>query len=167
MARPERPERNRTARSFRQLGRFHHVINSDKVFGTHTEQRFYELTKVGFTAAVRAGPGQVSQIRSFDPNAEETVFFPRLVGGEPPSHVRISTISAGRALALESRKGPLHEARRRENSGRPLAAASEGVAVAEPAGAARGKGILRGGRGRGRKGREDPCRDGGERVRDR
>jgi hypothetical protein len=45
------------------------------------EQRFYELTKVGFTAAVRTGPGQVSQIRSFDPSAEETVFFPRLVGG--------------------------------------------------------------------------------------
>src|SRR5258705_833483 len=36
MARPGRPERNRTARSFRQLRRFHHVINSDKVFGTHT-----------------------------------------------------------------------------------------------------------------------------------
>jgi hypothetical protein len=45
------------------------------------EQRFYALTKVGFTAAVRNGPGQISQIRSFDPNAEETVFFPRLVGG--------------------------------------------------------------------------------------
>jgi hypothetical protein len=45
------------------------------------QQRFYQLTKVGFTAAVRTGSGQVSQIRSFDPNAEETVFFPRLVGG--------------------------------------------------------------------------------------
>ena len=45
------------------------------------ERRFYELTNVGFTAAARTGPGQVSQIRSFDPNAEETVFFPRLVGG--------------------------------------------------------------------------------------
>jgi hypothetical protein len=45
------------------------------------EQRFRELTKVGFTAAVRTGPGQVSRIRSFDPNEEETVFFPRLVGG--------------------------------------------------------------------------------------
>jgi len=45
------------------------------------EQRFYELTKVGFTAAVRTGPSQVSQIRSFDPSAEETVFFPRLIGG--------------------------------------------------------------------------------------
>lgn len=45
------------------------------------EQRFYELTNIGFTAAVRSGLGQVSHIRSFDPNAEETVFFPRLVGG--------------------------------------------------------------------------------------
>ena len=38
-----------------------------------------ELAKAeqGFTAAVRTGPGQVSRIRSFDPNAEETVFFPR------------------------------------------------------------------------------------------
>jgi hypothetical protein len=45
------------------------------------EQRFRELTNAGFTAAVRTGPGQVSQIRSFAPNAEETVFFPRLVGG--------------------------------------------------------------------------------------
>jgi hypothetical protein len=45
------------------------------------EQRFRKLTKAGFTAAVRTGPGQVSQIRSFDPDAEETVFFPRLVGG--------------------------------------------------------------------------------------
>jgi hypothetical protein len=45
------------------------------------EQRFYELTKAGFTAAIRTGPGQTSQIRSFDPTAEETLFFPRLVGG--------------------------------------------------------------------------------------
>src|ERR1700732_2004467 len=35
MARPGRPERNRAAQSFRQLRRFHHVINSNKVFGTH------------------------------------------------------------------------------------------------------------------------------------
>jgi pimeloyl-ACP methyl ester carboxylesterase len=35
MARPAGPERNRAARSFRQLSRFHHLINSDKVFGTH------------------------------------------------------------------------------------------------------------------------------------
>ena len=39
------------------------------------------VTNAGFTAATRTGPGQVLQIRSFDPNAEETVFFPKLVGG--------------------------------------------------------------------------------------
>jgi hypothetical protein len=43
-------------------------------------QRFYELTKAGFTAAVRPGSGQTSPIRSFDPTAEQTLFFPRLVG---------------------------------------------------------------------------------------
>src|SRR6478752_7532484 len=37
MARPGWPERNGAARSFRQLRRFHHVINSDKVLGTHSE----------------------------------------------------------------------------------------------------------------------------------
>ncbi len=41
MARPGWPERNKAARSFRQLRRFLHVINSDKVFGTHR-------TKIGF-----------------------------------------------------------------------------------------------------------------------
>jgi hypothetical protein len=45
------------------------------------QQQFYAPTKVGFTAAVRTGSGRVSQLRSFDPSAEETVFFPRLVGG--------------------------------------------------------------------------------------
>src|ERR1700693_1023315 len=39
MARPGRPERNRAARSFRQLTRFHHGFNSDKVFGTHRVAR--------------------------------------------------------------------------------------------------------------------------------
>ncbi|WFU45787.1 hypothetical protein QA640_43890 (plasmid) [Bradyrhizobium sp. CB82] len=43
-------------------------------------QRFRELTNEG-SAAVRTGPGQVSQIRSFDALADETVFFPRLVVG--------------------------------------------------------------------------------------
>jgi hypothetical protein len=65
-----------------ETGDSRHPFNShDAQELAKAEQRFYELTKVGFTAAVRAGPGQVSQIRSFDPNAEETVFFPRLVGG--------------------------------------------------------------------------------------
>jgi hypothetical protein len=59
----------------------HHFDPNDAQELAKAEQRFYELTKVGFTAAIRTGPGQVSQIRSFDPTAEETVFFPRLVGG--------------------------------------------------------------------------------------
>src|SRR5260370_26580144 len=43
MARPARPGRNRTARSFHQLRRFHHVINSDKVFGHGREVRLIRL----------------------------------------------------------------------------------------------------------------------------
>ncbi|GLR91127.1 hypothetical protein [Bradyrhizobium iriomotense] len=59
-----------------------HPFNADDAQElAKAKQRFYELTNIGFTAAVRTDPGQVSQIRSFDPNAEETVFFPRLVGG--------------------------------------------------------------------------------------
>jgi hypothetical protein len=59
-----------------------HPFNSDDAQElAKAEQRFYELTNAGFTAAVRTGPGQTSHLRSFDPTAEETVFFPRLVGG--------------------------------------------------------------------------------------
>ena len=49
----------------------HHFNSHDAQEIAKAEQRFYELTKVGFTAAVRTGPGQVCQIRSFDPNAED------------------------------------------------------------------------------------------------
>jgi hypothetical protein len=45
------------------------------------KRRFEALTGAGFTAAVRNANGEASVVRSFDPNAEETVFFPRLVGG--------------------------------------------------------------------------------------
>jgi hypothetical protein len=45
------------------------------------EERFKELTGVGFTAAVRQSDGRAQVIRSFDPTAEETVFIPRLQGG--------------------------------------------------------------------------------------
>jgi len=45
------------------------------------EERFKELTRVGFTAAVRTAPGRTQLLRTFDPTAEETLFFPRLVGG--------------------------------------------------------------------------------------
>jgi hypothetical protein len=45
------------------------------------EKRFMELTGAGFTAAVRTAPGEVSKVKSFDPTAQETLFYPRLVGG--------------------------------------------------------------------------------------
>jgi hypothetical protein len=45
------------------------------------EERFKRLTGKGFTAAVRTKPGEVTRTNSFDPGAEETVFFPRLIGG--------------------------------------------------------------------------------------
>jgi hypothetical protein len=45
------------------------------------EQRFKALTGRGFTAAVRNASGEATVIRAFDPNAEETLFIPRFVGG--------------------------------------------------------------------------------------
>jgi hypothetical protein len=45
------------------------------------ERRFRQLTRRGFTATARLGPGQMAILRSFDPNVEECVFFPQLVGG--------------------------------------------------------------------------------------
>jgi len=45
------------------------------------EERFRNLTERGFTAAKRTSPGQIAKIRTFDPNAEETLFYPRMVGG--------------------------------------------------------------------------------------
>ncbi len=48
---------------------------------SRAEERFKALTSVGFTAAVRTAAGEVAVTRSYDPTAEETLFFPRLVGG--------------------------------------------------------------------------------------
>jgi hypothetical protein len=45
------------------------------------ERRFKALTGAGFTAATRAASGEPVVMRSFDPTAEETLFFARLVGG--------------------------------------------------------------------------------------
>jgi hypothetical protein len=45
------------------------------------EHRFKELTGAGFTAATRNKAGEPVVTRVFDPGAEETLFFPRLVGG--------------------------------------------------------------------------------------
>ena len=45
------------------------------------EERFKQLTGAGFTAAVRTASGEAVVKRTFDPTADETLFFPRLVGG--------------------------------------------------------------------------------------
>ncbi|MDU6746449.1 MAG: hypothetical protein E6447_01745 [Bradyrhizobium sp.] len=45
------------------------------------ERLFRHLTDRGFTATARVAPGRLEIIRSFDPGVEESVFFPRLVGG--------------------------------------------------------------------------------------
>jgi hypothetical protein len=45
------------------------------------EERFRSLTGRGYTAAVRDAVGTATVIRSFDPSAEDTLFYPRLVGG--------------------------------------------------------------------------------------
>ena len=45
------------------------------------ELRFRELTGAGFTAAIRDSTGKPAVTHRFDPTAEETLFFPRLVGG--------------------------------------------------------------------------------------
>src|SRR6476620_1786007 len=59
MARLGRPERSRAARSFRQLMRFHHVINSDKVFGTHSPLKFPELMNFVGGGLVMAAASQI------------------------------------------------------------------------------------------------------------
>jgi hypothetical protein len=65
-----------------QMGDRRYVFNPQDVQElAQAEQRFRQLTNVGFTAAVRTGPEEVSHIKSFDPTAEETLFFPQLVGG--------------------------------------------------------------------------------------
>lgn len=43
--------------------------------------RFDELMGKGYTAAERTGSGEAKVTRSFNPQAEETVFYGRLVGG--------------------------------------------------------------------------------------
>src|SRR6476660_6903612 len=59
----------------------HHFDAKDLKALAEAERRFKALTGNGFTAATRQASGEVSLARSFDSNAEETVFYPRLVGG--------------------------------------------------------------------------------------
>jgi len=64
-----------------QTGDTRYCFNADDTEAlAKAEERFKSLTSVGFTAAVRDA-GKATVTRSFDPTAEETLFFPRLVGG--------------------------------------------------------------------------------------
>src|SRR5467141_4808357 len=70
MARPGWPERNRAARSFRQLRRFHHVINSDKVFGTHREAEALRCVELWHNASI--------EVPEFERVSRECTFVPGL-----------------------------------------------------------------------------------------
>jgi hypothetical protein len=59
----------------------HEFDPTDPAAVVTAEERFKQLTGAGFTAAVRRDQGRAELIRSFNPAAEETVFFPRLKGG--------------------------------------------------------------------------------------
>ncbi|MDA9450780.1 MULTISPECIES: hypothetical protein [unclassified Bradyrhizobium] len=59
----------------------HFFDNSNAEALVEAERLFVQFTNKGYTAAVRKGPGEVTRITAFDPAAEETLFFPRLVGG--------------------------------------------------------------------------------------
>jgi hypothetical protein len=59
----------------------HQFDANDERALSKADERFKELTGLGFTAAVRTASGEVVLQRTFDPTAKETLFFPRLVGG--------------------------------------------------------------------------------------
>jgi hypothetical protein len=59
----------------------HHFDPTDARASAEARRRFETLTAAGFTPAVRTRPGDVRRLTAFDPQADETVFFPRLVGG--------------------------------------------------------------------------------------
>jgi hypothetical protein len=59
----------------------HYFDANDAKALAEAEDRFKQLTGKGFTAAVRTGPAEVTKIRFFNLKAEETIFFPRLIGG--------------------------------------------------------------------------------------
>jgi hypothetical protein len=59
----------------------HQFDANDELALSEAEERFKELTTVGFTAAVRTASGEVTLQRTFDPAVDETLFYPRLAGG--------------------------------------------------------------------------------------
>lgn len=59
-----------------------HYFNTDDVGAlSKAQERFELLIRLGFTAALREADGRATVVRSFDPMVEETLFYPRLIGG--------------------------------------------------------------------------------------
>src|ERR1700730_3241528 len=75
MARPKSPERNVVGRSFRQLRRFLHLINPDKIFGTQhrtvhhsaaiAESAIATSTKVSEKVGARPRSAKADGLRAF------------------------------------------------------------------------------------------------------
>lgn len=59
----------------------HDFDASDPKALLEAEERFKMLTGSGYTAATKDPAGEPAITRRFDPTANETLFFPRLVGG--------------------------------------------------------------------------------------
>jgi hypothetical protein len=59
----------------------HKFDAADKAAVGQAEKRFLDLTGAGFTAATKSAGGEATITRTFDPTAEQTLFYPRLVGG--------------------------------------------------------------------------------------
>src|SRR6202043_1194354 len=121
MARPGRPERNRAARSFRQLRRFHHVINSNRVFGTH-RQRPRSHRCAGFTSSRATNLVARRPERSFIPTHTPTRGRNPIIATAPvqssqarargkipiaPTAPSVPHLPRFRALALFGRRPPV------------------------------------------------------------
>ncbi|MHC2276375.1 hypothetical protein ACVME8_002986 [Bradyrhizobium diazoefficiens] len=59
----------------------HFFKQDDPTALAEAERRFKKLLDQGFTAATRTASGDLKLVRTFDPTADETLFYPRLVGG--------------------------------------------------------------------------------------
>jgi hypothetical protein len=59
----------------------HQFDSADLKQVEEAEERFKQLTGLGFTAAARLGEGEIRVVKTFDPTVEETLFIPRLKGG--------------------------------------------------------------------------------------
>jgi hypothetical protein len=59
----------------------HQFDPKDSEAVARAEGRFRALIAAGFIAAERTSAGESRRVKSFDPTAEEVLFFPRLVGG--------------------------------------------------------------------------------------